>query len=129
MKAVIHSNPTHSVFALILSDYSTSSSYFLVFPGFSSSLVRLHVSLWLCFAFISLGNIDISGLMDAFPAQHTSYQRRVNRGGHELIRGEGLTQSLIFSFLLPSHVFHVAIIVFNLYRWTDGDFSKLFRVE
>lgn len=25
----------------------------------------------LVFAFISLGNIDISGLMDAFPAQHT----------------------------------------------------------
>lgn len=45
-------------------------------------------------AFISLGNIDISGLMDAFPAQHTPYQRRVNRGGHELIRGEGLPQSI-----------------------------------
>lgn len=35
----------------------------------------------------SLGNIDISGLMDAFPALHTSHQRGVNGGVED--RGEG----------------------------------------
>lgn len=50
--------------------------------GFSRVMLNFPVFLLHCFGFNSLGNIDISGLMDAFPAQHTSYQRRVNRGGH-----------------------------------------------
>lgn len=91
---------THSAFILILSKYLNYSVCFMVLLRFGGSDVYSNVTLWLCFAFISLGNIDISGLMDAFPAQHTSYQRRVNRGGHELIRGEGLPQCLYFLFSL-----------------------------
>lgn len=102
VKPVIKANQilTLSAFILILTKYRNYGLCFMVLLRFGRLNVHSNVTLWLCFAFISLGNIDISGLMDAFPAQHTSYQRRVNRGGHELIRGEGLPQCLYFLFSL-----------------------------
>lgn len=102
MKPVIKAGQTRTRSAFLVSLNEYSDIFTLLGLGFNRVFLHLHVSLRYRFTFMSLGNIDISGLMDALPAQHTSHQRRVNRGGLELLEeGKALLNLFVFSFAYP----------------------------